>query len=440
MKATSFWRYFAIGGLVLGQVIPNVFILFALPAIFRQQGIDLVHIGVLSLAMFPFWFKWLWAPIVDRIGNRRIGLRKSWIIPCTTIGALIYALLTLIPPSADTLYLIAGLLLLKNLVMATQDIAVDAYIVESLDRGEEATGAAASAIGTTIGIVVGGSLLVGLYDTLGWQVVMLFAATMLMAGSLTAMLLPERAPRLDLPPRAPTMSLAFREILVHLRSPASLRVLAVVLVVQFVVVFPFRIENAFLVDKGLTLTEIGFLGGGASAIGSIIGNIAGEWIGRKFGLQRAIWLSVIPVVLIGLLYIYVAATPVTGLEYAVVSLAATILGCPLGVAINAVRYRWCSPARTATDYTLQSSLTYLAQAGASIGAAFLANWIGWTAFYVVAGGLLVVTVVALAMIFKPVSAAVARRDAGCVAQGPMDERLAETVYMPDPTMKAVPHA
>ena len=410
MRARPFWRYLAITGLVLGQVIPNVFILFALPAIFRQQGIDLAQIGVLSLAMFPFWFKWLWAPIVDRFGSRRIGLRKSWIIPCTTIGALIYASMTLIPPSADTLYLIGGLLVLKNLVMATQDIAVDAYIVESLDRGEEATGAAASAIGTTVGMVVGGSLLVGFYDSLGWEVVMLFAATMLIVGSLTAMLLPERAPRADLPPRPAGLSVAFREIGAHLRSPASLQVLGLVLIVQFATSLPFRIEGAFLVDKGLTLTEIGFLGGGATTIGALIGNLLGERLARWLGLRRALLLSGFAVLIIAALYIYVAASPITAWEYAVINLVSVVLGCPFGVAFNAARYRWCAPARTATDYTLQSSLNYLAQAAASLGAGQLASQIGWTGFYIVAGLTMVAATFALAAVFPGVTAAVDQRD------------------------------
>lgn len=413
MRARPFLRYLAIGGLVLGQVIPNVFILFALPAIFRQQGIDLAQIGVLSLAMFPFWFKWLWAPIVDRFGSRRIGLRKSWIIPCTTIGALIYALMTLIPPSAETLYLIGGLLVLKNVVMATQDIAVDAYIVESLDRGEEPTGAAASAIGTTIGMVVGGSLLVGFYESLGWEVVMLFAATMLVVGSLTAMLLPERPPRADLPPRPVDLTVAFREIVTHLKSPASLQVLAMVLVVQFATSLPFRIEGAFLVDKGLTLTEIGFLGGGAATIGALVGNLLGERMGRWFGLRRALFLSAFAVIVIAALYVYAAAFPITAWQYAAVSLAATILGCPFGVAFNAARFRWCAPARTATDYTLQSSLNYVAQASASIGAGLIAGQIGWTGFYIVAGGLMVLTVLVFAWVYPLVTAAVDRRDGGC---------------------------
>jgi MFS family permease len=409
-RPPAFWRYFAISGLVMGQVIPNFFILSALPAIYRTQGVDLAQIGILSLAMFPFWFKWVWAPIVDRFGSRKIGLRKSWIIPGTTIGAAIYALLTLIPPSADTIYLVAGCLILKNFVMATQDIAVDAWIVESLDRGEEATGAAASSIGTTIGMVVGGSLLVGFYDTLGWQVVMLFASAMLVLGSLVAMILPERQPRGEVAAKPPGLMTSFREIRTHLQSPASWQVLGVVLLIQFSTALALRLEGAFLVDKGLSLSEIGFIAGGATAIGAIFGTLLGEWTGRRFGLRKALAAGAGALALVAVLYVYAAASEITAWEYAVIGLTSTTIGSIYSIAFNGSRFRWSSPVRTGTDYTMQSSLNYAAQATAAFSGALLADALGWTGFFIVSGTVATAAVLFGALVYRRVTAAVDRRD------------------------------
>jgi PAT family beta-lactamase induction signal transducer AmpG len=305
--------------------------------------------------------------------------------------------------------------------MATQDIAVDAYIVESLDRGEEPTGAAASTIGTSIGMVVGGSLLVGLYDTFGWEVVMQFAAVMLVVGSLLAMILPERPPRNDAPAPPLSLTTTAREIAAHLKSPASIQVLGVVLLVQFAIAFPFRIEGAFLVDKGLTLTEIGFLGGGAATIGSVFGTLLGERMGRRWGLRKAIALCAFSAAIIAGTYIFVAASPITAWEYALINLMVTVIGAPLGVLFNAARFRWSSPSRTATDYTLQSSLTYVAQAAASVGAGLLAGWIGWTGFYIVAGGVLLATFIFLGAIFQSLSDSVDRRDRAIVGDPSLRE-------------------
>ena len=37
--------------------------------------------GTFSFAFWPFSLKLLWAPIVDSIYSKRIGRRKSWLIP-----------------------------------------------------------------------------------------------------------------------------------------------------------------------------------------------------------------------------------------------------------------------------------------------------------------------------------------------------------------------
>jgi MFS transporter, PAT family, solute carrier family 33 (acetyl-CoA transportor), member 1 len=39
------------------------------------------QVGVFSLASYPYSMKLLWSPIVDAIYSRRIGRRKSWIVP-----------------------------------------------------------------------------------------------------------------------------------------------------------------------------------------------------------------------------------------------------------------------------------------------------------------------------------------------------------------------
>jgi MFS transporter, PAT family, solute carrier family 33 (acetyl-CoA transportor), member 1 len=47
------------------------------------------QVGVFSLASYPYSMKLLWSPIVDAIYNRRIGRRKSWIVPIQTCSGLL---------------------------------------------------------------------------------------------------------------------------------------------------------------------------------------------------------------------------------------------------------------------------------------------------------------------------------------------------------------
>src|SRR6185312_9358136 len=49
------------------------------------------QIGIFSLASYPYSLKLLWSPIVDATYSKRIGRRKSWIIPIQLLtGSLFF--------------------------------------------------------------------------------------------------------------------------------------------------------------------------------------------------------------------------------------------------------------------------------------------------------------------------------------------------------------
>ena len=120
----------------MAQYFPAAFTAVALPFLFRKEGLPLEMFWLLALPGYTRFLKWLMALVVDNYGNSRLGKRKSWIIPCTAIGALSYALLALYPPSLFSLHLIVGILIFKSFVMAAQDIAVDAYAAETMTDEE----------------------------------------------------------------------------------------------------------------------------------------------------------------------------------------------------------------------------------------------------------------------------------------------------------------
>jgi PAT family acetyl-CoA transporter-like MFS transporter 1 len=49
------------------------------------------QIGLFSLASYPYSLKLLWSPIVDAIYSKKVGRRKSWIIPIQLLtGSLFF--------------------------------------------------------------------------------------------------------------------------------------------------------------------------------------------------------------------------------------------------------------------------------------------------------------------------------------------------------------
>ena len=53
----------------------------SLPYILSSRKVSYADQGTFSFALWPFSLKLLWAPIVDSLFVRRIGRRKSWLIP-----------------------------------------------------------------------------------------------------------------------------------------------------------------------------------------------------------------------------------------------------------------------------------------------------------------------------------------------------------------------
>lgn len=53
----------------------------SLPYILSSRNVSYYHQAIFSFASWPFAIKLFWAPIVDSIHIKRIGKRKSWLVP-----------------------------------------------------------------------------------------------------------------------------------------------------------------------------------------------------------------------------------------------------------------------------------------------------------------------------------------------------------------------
>ena len=84
---SSATRYAWVALLYFIQGFPYGIVNKTMPIVFSAHGVDLGAIGLLSLVGLPWTFKFLWAPLVDRIGARR-----QWMAVClASMAALIAA-------------------------------------------------------------------------------------------------------------------------------------------------------------------------------------------------------------------------------------------------------------------------------------------------------------------------------------------------------------
>ncbi len=118
------------------------------------------QIGVFSLSIYPFSLKLLWSPIVDAVWSKRLGRRKSWILPIQTISGLSLIYLSgqidamMVAAGADGgagIWNFTGWWFMLVFLCATQDIAVDGWAISLLSMQNIAYASTAQTVGITAG-------------------------------------------------------------------------------------------------------------------------------------------------------------------------------------------------------------------------------------------------------------------------------------------------
>jgi PAT family beta-lactamase induction signal transducer AmpG len=249
----------------------------AVPIYLRVHGASLVDIGHLNKLSLPWSLKWLWAPLVDRHGSRR-----RWIACC--LGGI--AALTLMLGHLDVGRLGTGLwvILVAIVVLsATQDVAIDAYTIQSTTTRELGVANSVRITLYRIAMLTAGGLLVWLAGRIGWSRSFTTGAALLAVLTLCALILPgvERATGTT------------RNLWEPLRELFSRRGIWAVIV--FALIFKFDIAalepmmRPFWVDRGLTLEEIGAVVTSGRLIATVAGAAAGGVFTTRYGIFTGLW-------------------------------------------------------------------------------------------------------------------------------------------------------
>ena len=162
------WGVFLLHTLYFLQGMPLGFFGLSVAILLTDAGADFSELGVLSFAFYPFCLKILAAPILDTYFFERFGKRKSYIVPCQYVLALLFFILSfyiekmISEKKVGVLALIGFLMILTT---AIQDIAVDGWNLTLLKNENLGWGAVAQGVGQSIGILFGGNILIQLSST-----------------------------------------------------------------------------------------------------------------------------------------------------------------------------------------------------------------------------------------------------------------------------------
>ena len=345
-----------------------------MPVLLRAHGASLAQIGLLSTLSLPWALKFLWAPAVDRLGTRR-----RWIAGSQLGLALVLVGVALSGATVAPAYL--ALLLLLVALSATQDIAVDAYTIEIMDRSELGPANGARVTAYRIGMIVAGGVLVAFSARLGWTAVLLIAAALFLACASLSTLLP--ATRAEHSAHQPILE-PIRELLAR---PGILLAGLFVLTFKLGDLALTPMVKPFWVDSGYTVQQIGWvqttLGVGASIVGALVGGVAT----RRLGAFHALWVLGLLQALSNLSYWAAAAAGApTALMYGAAVVEQFTGG--MGTAAFLTFLMTLSSRRyAATQFALLSALYRLGGLGAAGLSGVLTTRMGYAGYFLLTFGL-----------------------------------------------------
>lgn len=185
-KIFTDYRQFQIFILGIYSGMPLVVLYSTLFAWLKEANIDIAIITTFAIARMSYSLKFLWAPIVDQVRIPllgKIGHRKSWMVVCAAIIAVILYIIAQSDPnkSISTLYFLTIAL---GVASATFDIVYDAYRIEKLEYDVQALGAANAVFGYRIGCLLAGAGAFYFADLYGWHATFIALSILYVVGIL----------------------------------------------------------------------------------------------------------------------------------------------------------------------------------------------------------------------------------------------------------------
>ncbi len=304
--------------------LPLLLVLGTLSVRLREAGIDRSTIGYLSWVGLAYGFKWAWAPLVNRMPlpglTHLLGRRRAWLL-LAQLGVMAGLVAMGWADPRVSLAAVVWSALAVAFASATQDIALDAYRIESAPTDAQPALAASYQTGYRLAMIWAGAGVLWLaaraqgdasgYQHEAWRQAYLVMAASMLPGLLTLLRSPEPAPQ----PLAPARSVGewlrtaliepFADFLRRYRWQAAL-ILALIAVYRISDVVMGIMANPFYVDMGYTKDEVAAVTKVYGVAMTLLGAFVGGSLALRFGVMRILMLGALLSALTNLLFAWLA--------------------------------------------------------------------------------------------------------------------------------------
>jgi PAT family beta-lactamase induction signal transducer AmpG len=376
------WRVFSVGLLGFSSGLPLALSNPTLQAWFTTAGLSLKTIGWVTLIGQAYVFKFLWAPLLDRLPPPFLGRRRGWIVLMQLLcGAALISMSFYTPQGAATTIAFFGVLL--AFASATQDIAFDAHRTDLLRPEERGWGTALTQGGYRTAMLVSGALALILADHVGWAWTYRLMGALMLAAILVTIASP------DAPDESPARS--FAEAVVQpfadfFRRYGALALawLALMVLYKLCDAFALSLSTTFLLRvPQFSLTQLGAINKTFGLAAGLCGALAGGWVVTRMRLFPALLVLGVLQALVNLGYIWLVHSGPDLLALAIVVGAENFFSGLGSTAFVVLVTALCNVRYSATQYALLSSLSAVGRVFLGPLAAWLVPQVGWSNFFAI---------------------------------------------------------
>ena len=359
---------------------------FTLRQWLSEQHVALGLVGLTANLGLAYLLKFLWAPLLDQVVPLPgFGRRRGWLLTAQPLLAGAIAWLALGNPGVNMVPVFAAGALVA-LFSATQDIAIDAWRIETFPAERMGVATAAYVWGYRAAMLVSGSGAILLAGVFGWRGSLLVMAGLTAASMLVTWFASE--PRVAAVAHRHGIAARLREGVVEpLREFVSRRgawaMLGYVALFKLGEAIAGVMLPSFYRAMGFNRAAVAVAVGPLALPASLVGIAIGGWLVARLRLGPALILTGFLQMAIMGLYVLLAFHPARDLLY-VISVAETFVESLADAAYLTYLSLLCAPAFTATQYALLTSVAPLPLRTVGGLSGFLAAALGWKLFYAMA--------------------------------------------------------
>lgn len=388
-------------GLGMASGFPLTFVISLMGFWLSYSDVSKSDVGLFALITTFYTWKFIWSPAIDRLPlgwiTNTFGQRRGWLLLIQALMALLILVIAHFDP-ATQLFQVAVLAAAIAFLSASQDIVIDAYRIEILDNEDQGHSAASYVYGYRTANFAAGIAVLLVADAYGWTLAISLLPLLFLPGTLAVLWLgePNRGDKNDEFLRREAEATNLSPIENRLREAIYLPFKEFTrrenwyLVLLFIFLFKAgdavaSIMTAPLIkDMGFALTDVAWANKTVGFIALMLGVGLGAMFYKQIGMYKALFLSGVLMMLtnLGFAWLWVGEAEAWRLAATIgMENFATGLGTTVIIAYMA---GLCNANFTATQFALMSSLGNQARTLLGAPSGYVADYIGWFEFFIVA--------------------------------------------------------